>query len=118
MAREIDQVAKEIVLRRFALPECLHVPIAAQNETAIARYVGDISSVLVTGSPNKSLLVMIDPPPSGDSHLPIWSRPEFAVLFEAMQVWVHVRYNGYRRAYKKARPTEDITDKVLSHCMN
>ena len=35
-----------------------------------------------------------------------------------MQVWVHVRYTRYRRAYRRAFPTEDITGKVLSHAMN
>lgn len=35
-----------------------------------------------------------------------------------MQVWVHVGYTRYRNAYKKAFPSEDIADKVLSHTMN
>ncbi len=34
------------------------------------------------------------------------------------QVWVHAEYNGYRAAYGKAFPDEDIAGQVLSHCMN
>ena len=117
LAREIDQPAKEIALRRYALPECLHVPIAAENEEVIAKYIGNIQAVVAVGTPNKALVVMVDRPPP-DTRLPIWSKPESAILFETMQVWVHVGYSGYRRAYKKARSTEDISDKVLSHCMN
>jgi hypothetical protein len=118
MAREIDYAAKDIVVRRFVLPECLHVPIAAEDEVAIAKYIGEITTILVTGTPNKAFVVMIEPPRPPDSCLPIWNVPESAVLFERMQVWVHVRFNGYRRAYKKARPAEDISNRVLSHCMN
>jgi hypothetical protein len=35
-----------------------------------------------------------------------------------MQVWVHVTYTRYRRAYQRAFPTENIDDKILSHAMN
>jgi predicted GIY-YIG superfamily endonuclease len=118
MAREIDYAAKDIVVRRFVLPACLHVPIAAEDEVAIAKYIGEITTILVTGMPNKAFVVMIDPPHPPDNCLPIWKVPESAVLFEKMQVWVHVGFNGYRRAYKKARPAEDISNRVLSHCMN
>lgn len=118
LAREIDQTAKDIALRRYSLPECLHVPIAAENEEIIAKYIGDIKAVVAVGTPNKALVVMVDPPPPRDTRLPIWSKPESDILFEQMQVWVHVSYNGYRRAYKKARPAEDVSSKVLSHCMN
>ena len=118
MAREIDYAAKDIVVRRFVLPECLHVPIAAEDEVAIAKYIGEITTILVTGTPNKAFVVMIDPPHPPDSCLPIWKIPESAVLFERMQVWVHVGFNGYRRAYKKAQAAGNISNKVLSHCMN
>jgi hypothetical protein len=40
-----DHVAKEIALTRWALPECLHVPIAAVDEAAIRNYIGDIEQV-------------------------------------------------------------------------
>jgi hypothetical protein len=43
MAVLIDEAAKEIALRRWNLPECLHVPVAAVDEDAISNYIGTIS---------------------------------------------------------------------------
>ena len=40
------------------------------------------------------------------------------IFHRPLQVWVHANYNGYRRAYKKAFPNEDIDGKVLSHALN
>jgi hypothetical protein len=118
MAFEIDHVARDVALRRFVLPECLHVPIAAVSEGAITTYVGDIAQILSTGTPNKAFLVHAKQPPPIDTRLPIWEMDGFDVLHRRMQVWVHVRYTRYRNAYRRAFPTEDIAGKVLSHTMN
>jgi len=118
MALSVDQVAKEIALRRWVLPDCLHVPVAAVDTDAISRYVGEIEQVLAEGSPLKALLVRIPEPPAIDLALPIRDHPNCAVLHARQQVWVHVAYSGYRRAYRRAFPDEAIGDKVLSHCLN
>lgn len=118
MPRLIDNVAKEIAVRRSVLPECLHVPIAAVDEGAIGRYIGDIDRLLISGSPNKALLVRPENLPILDQALPI-SRCNSADIFHRpLQVWVRTDYNGYRRAYKKAFPGENIDGKVLSHALN
>jgi hypothetical protein len=39
----IDEAAKEVALRRWNLPECLHVPIAAVDEDAIRNYIGTVA---------------------------------------------------------------------------
>ena len=36
----IDKAAREIALTQWALPDCLHVPIAAVDEVAIIAYIG------------------------------------------------------------------------------
>lgn len=118
MSRLIDLSAKNIAIQRFALPECLHVPVAAASEQAIMDYVGQVKRVLATGKPNKAFLVEVDPPLQRDLRLPIWKEVNSLVLHKTAQVWVHVNYSGYRRAYKKAFPEEDISQMVLSHCMN
>lgn len=118
MSRLIDQVAKEIALRRWGLPECLHVPIAAVDEAAIATYIGEIDRVLIAGSPNKALLVRCENLPVIDPSLPISRYESAELVHRPLQVWVHVGYNGYRRAYKKALPNESIDGKVLSHALN
>jgi hypothetical protein len=45
-----DTIAKELALRRYALADGLHIPIAAVDERAISTYVGEVSRVLSGGS--------------------------------------------------------------------
>ena len=114
----VDHAARDIAIRRSVLPECLHVPIAAKDETAISHYIGAIEKSLGKGSPAKAFLVKTGPVPEIDSRLPIWELPRSAIFHQETQVWVHAEYNGYRAAYRKAFPDEDIAGQVLSHCMN
>jgi hypothetical protein len=114
----IDDAAKETALRRWVLPDCLHVPVAAVDEAAIRAYIGDVEQVLAGGSPSKALLVTIAQPPEIDPLLPICDHPNAGVLHARRQVWVHIAFNRYRAAYRKAFPHEVITGKVLSHAMN
>jgi hypothetical protein len=44
--------------------------------------------------------------------------PEAVVLHFRTQVWVHVDYPAYRRAYARAFPNTDLTSLVLDHVMN
>jgi hypothetical protein len=118
MPYEIDSIAREIALRRSGLHECLHVPIAAVNEEAITTYIGEVVQTLANGTPKKALLVKAKAPPPIDQRLSIWGVEGSATLHRQLQVWVHVAYTRYRRAYKKAFPTEEIADKVLSHAMS
>ena len=118
MPFETDQVARDIALHRYVLPECLHVPIAALSEDAITTYIGDIAQVLATGTPNKAFLVQAKQSRPIDDRLPIWEMEGAAVLHRKSQVWVYVGYTRYRNAYRRAFPTEEIAGKVLSHAMN
>jgi hypothetical protein len=114
----IDNAAREVALTRWALPDCLHVPIAAVDEAAIIAYIGEIEAVLANGSPRKALLVRAKEPPATDTQLPIWEIPGSKVLHERRQVWVHIGFTRYRRAYRKAFPDQTIDGKVLSHALN
>jgi len=118
MALLIDHAAKDVARRRWGLPECLHVPIAAVDEAAISHYVGEIERILAVGSPNRALLVRAASLPPLEPSLPIAKLPSSTILHSPMQVWVHIHYCGYRRAYKKAFPSEDIDGRVLSHASN
>jgi hypothetical protein len=118
MSFHVDSAARDIALTRWALPECLHVPTAAVDEVAITTYIGEIERVLVEGSPRKALLVAAKRPPSIDARLPVWELPDSRILHQRRQVWVHIGFAGYRRAYKKAFPDETIDGKVLSHALN
>lgn len=115
---EIDVRAKEKVLEDFGLPPCLHMPIAARDEESISRFIGKISDVLVPGTPNKALLVSLYEIPKINPKLPIWQIKESVVFHYSKQVWVHVDYSGYRKAFIRAFPDEDLTGLVLDHIMN
>ena len=114
----IDEAAKEVALRRWNLPECLHVPVAAVDEDAIRNYIGTVEQVLAGGSPNRALLVTVPETAEIDPLLPISDHANAGIFYARRQVWVHIAYNRYRHAYRKAFPEEDIASQVLSHAMN
>ena len=67
---------------------------------------------------DKALLVEAYEPEKADARLAIWDVPEAVVLHFPRQVWVHVDYRAYRRAYLQAFPNFDLTGLVLDHVMN
>ncbi|NOY59983.1 MAG: hypothetical protein GXO75_13790 [Calditrichaeota bacterium] len=115
--RPIDQYAVRIPQMSGLLP-CLYVPIAARDISAIETYVGKILTRLAPRSPSKALLVGAYDPEKRDDRLAIWGLPAVVILHYPLQVWVHVDYSGYRRAYIRAFPDVDLTDFVLDHVMN
>jgi hypothetical protein len=114
----VDEFARTLATERFGLPLCLHIPIAARDEAAIHSHVGRVVDVLVPGAPPEAVLVETTPSVELDAMLPIWGLPEASVLHQSPQVWVHVDFAGYRRAYAKAFPAEDLQGRVRDHVMN
>ena len=115
--RPIDQHAAQMPWMAGLLP-CLYVPIAARDSSAIEKYVGKIHARLSPRSSCKALLVEAHKTMKPDDHLSIWSLPSAVVLHYPQQIWVHVDYSGYRRAYIRAFPNADLTDFVIDHVMN
>lgn len=115
MPRIRDDAAYQQAMREWAVPECLHVPVVAEDEAAITDHIGDIVQIL---SPGRALVVAIDPPPERDIRLPIWAHPMATVFFEPFQVWVNPSYTRYRQAYVRAKGHESVSGKVLAHVYN
>lgn len=115
--RPVDQHAIRIPQQSGLLP-CLYIPVAARDTNAVETYVGRILGPLARRSPDKALLVDAYEPDEPDERLPIWGHPGAAILHYSKQVWVHVDYSGYRRAYIRAFPNVDLTGFVLDHIMN
>src|SRR5258707_4383468 len=113
----MDEIAKAHI-RRYGVPDCLHVPVEALDEEAISTYVGNIARVLNGGSARRAFLVETREPPLRDTRLPIWNIESSEILYQRMQVWVDVTYTPYRRAYRLAFPHQDIGEQILSHTMN
>jgi hypothetical protein len=114
----IDEAAKEIAVRRWNLPECLHVPIAAVDENAIRAYVGNVERIVSGRGLRKAFLVTVPEPVQVDPLLRISDHPNAGIFHARQQVWVHVTYDPYRPAYKRAFPDENIDGLILSHAMN
>lgn len=115
--RTIDQHATRIPQQSGLLP-CLYIPVAARNMEAIEKYVGSPIEELAKGSPSRALLVEAHEPDEPDDRLAIWRHPGAGILHYPRQVWVHVDYSAYRRAYTRAFPDVDLTGFVLDHIMN
>ncbi|MBC8031848.1 MAG: hypothetical protein H7Z16_17325 [Pyrinomonadaceae bacterium] len=115
--RPIDQHAIRIPQSSGLLP-CLYIPVAARDTNAIETYVGRVLEPLAQRSPDKALLVESHEPDEPDARLTIWGHPGAAILHHPKQVWVHVDYSAYRRAYIRAFPDIDLSGFVLDHIMN
>ncbi len=115
MIRQVDPVAFEQAMREWALPPCLHIPIAARDEAAIKNHIGDVTQII---SPGRALLVRVDPPQPSDLRLPIFEHPNISSLFEPLQLWVHPRYTRYRSAWARTFGRTQIEHRVLHHVYN
>jgi len=115
---DIDTVAKSDVINRWGMPESLHLPISAKDKESIVRYVGNIIDELSAPNTDNAFLVEVPKPTSINTKLAVWKLPESRILHQALQIWVHVDYKGYRKAYIKAFPDEDIPLLVLDHIPN
>jgi hypothetical protein len=115
--RPIDQHAVSIPQMSGLLP-CLYIPIAARDTSAIETYVGRILARLAPQSPSKALLIEAYEPEKPDDRLAIWYLPEAVVLHYPRQIWVHVDFSAYRRAYIRAFPDVNLSELVLDHVMN
>lgn len=113
--RAIDELAKELAVR-FGMPADLHIPIAARNKEAIHKYIGPFSEIFTKS--NKALLVKIEDAPCINNKLAIWKVKGSEIFHCTLQVWVHVDYADYRKAYHKAFPEQDLTILVIDHIMN
>src|SRR5712671_3241074 len=104
----IDQQAIRIP-QSSGLQPCLYLPVAARDTNAIETYVGRILEGLSRRSPSKALLIEAYEPAEPDERLAIWRHPGTAILHHPRQVWVHVDYGAYRRAYLRAFPDTNLT---------
>lgn len=116
--KTIDKHAKEIAIKKFGLPPCVHIPIAAKSKAVLNHYIGNTLQVIADGSPPKALLINCFELPARNLRLPIWKLESVKVLRAKQQVWVHVDYSKYRYAYLKVFPDENVNDLVLDHVLN
>jgi hypothetical protein len=115
---EVDPYARMMAIERFALPDCLHLPIAARREEDIRRFVGRITRVIASGPPCMALVVEAGWTFPVDPYLAIWGQPGATELRRQIQLWVHVDFRGYRSAFERAFPGLLTADMVVDHVLN
>jgi hypothetical protein len=115
---EIDLAAKEEANSKWVMPESLHLPVAARDKASIAKYIGDIACDLSPRKSNTAFLVHVERPRRINPKLAVWRVPKSHILHEIRQVWVHVDFRGYKKAYMRAFPDADLSDDVLDHVWN
>ena len=97
---------EQIDMLCFNLPPCLCVPIAAKSREAIEEGVGCVSQAKTsrTGRIDALLVHPHQHPITRTVGVKLWSQPDAdliqARLHPNAQVWVHVDYTAYRRAYQ------------------
>lgn len=115
---EVDAHARTTAIEKFALPGCLHLPIAARREDDLYRFVGRSTRVVAAGKPAQAILIDVEWLVPADPELVIWRTPGAAELRRSTQLWVHVDFRGYRAAFERAFPGLLTPDMVVDHILN
>jgi hypothetical protein len=110
--------------QKFGLPRSLLVPIAARSLDSIERYVGVVVERFLgrTGRINAIAVKPHEWPAQKERNVALWTHVkagEFEQrLHPKQQVWVHVDYSGYRRAYMRLGIRKIPANCVLDHVQN
>lgn len=120
MLRRVDDRAQT-----FGLPSSLRIPVAAKDTDSIEEFVGSIvAEVKTRGRPVRTNAVKVKTPgqPRYPKSVPLWqhaSAAQFkATLYPKFQLWVHVDYSGYRRAWSQLGMPKIVGTQFLDHIAN
>jgi hypothetical protein len=109
-------------VQTHGLPPDLIVPIAAADLEAIETYVGTIRTHVPGRKRPTNAVLVVAHRPSRNPRVPLWDQPEadqyYRCLHPPSQLWVHVDYRNYRRAWKRLGLGELTRDVVLDHIRN
>lgn len=107
----------------FGLPKSLQIPIAAKDVASIRVYVGDIADTVVARSGRTNALkVKTRVPATLEPDISLWGHPRAEEFLQALypdfQLWVHVDYSGYRKAWGQLEMPLIPSGHVLDHLSN
>ena len=109
-------------VQTYGLPPDLIVPIAAADLEAIETYVGTIQVRIPGRKRPTNAVVVVAHQPSRNPQVPLWDQCEadqyYRCLHPSSQLWVHVDYTGYRRAWKRLGFGEITREVFLDHIRN
>jgi len=108
----------------FGLPKSMLVPIAARSVEDVELYVGVIEEQIVglSGRVNALAVAPHHWPVEKESNTPLWRHDRSADferrLHPKRQVWVHVDYSAYRKAYVRLSDEPIPEGYFLDHIQN
>lgn len=108
----------------FGLPPCVLIPIAARSVAAIEKYVGcSVDEKRGHDGTRKALLVEPFTKPDIDhAEIQLWKEENALEYFDRLhpdrQVWVHVDYLAYRKAYIGFEMPDIPDGYILDHIQN
>ena len=109
-------------VQTHGLSQDLIVPIAAADTEAIEAYVGTIRRCIPGRKRPINAIVVEAHRPNRNPLVPLWQESEadqyYRRLHPARQLWVHVDYAGYRRAWARLGFEELTSEVVLDHIRN
>lgn len=109
---------------KSGLPESMLVPIAARSVEDAALYVGTIEQQIVgrSGRVNAMAIRPHNWPVKKESNTPLWTHENASeyeqCLHPGQQIWVHVDYRNYRKAYLELSETPIPDGFFLDHIQN
>jgi len=109
---------------RFGLPPSLWIPIAAAAVADIETYVGRVVRCVAQPATGRVDAVLVESKARTpkESNVPLWRSPlaadAEARLHPPRQVWVHVDYAGYRKAYVEFGMPPIPVNHFLDHVQN
>ncbi len=109
-------------VQTYGLTQDLFVPIAAADLETIEKYVG-IIRMRLSGRKRPTNAVLIEAQrPKRNFLVPLWHECEadkyYQCIHPSRQLWVHVDYGGYRRAWARLGFDELTREEVLDHIRN
>jgi len=110
--------------QKFGLPKSLLVPIAARSVEDIELYVGVIEEQIIgrSGRVNALAVTPHNWPVQKEADTPLWNQ-ENSMIYERrlhprQQIWVHVDYSAYRKAYIRLSNEPIPKGYFLDHIQN
>ena len=109
-------------VQTYGLTPDLIVPVAAADLDAIEAYVGAIQ-VRIPGRKRVTNAAVVEAHrPKRNPLVPLWDQSDADQCYQRLhplrQLWVHVDYRGYRRAWKRFGFGELSREVVLDHIHN
>ncbi len=109
-------------VQTYGLSPDLTVPITAADLETIETYVGAIQVQVRGRKRPTNAVVVVAHQPHRNPRVPLWDHCEadrfYRCLHPSNQLWVHVDYTGYRRAWKRLGLGELTRDIFLDHIRN